>query len=144
MRLSQLLFIGFLLFALPACDGAAGADGATGPAGSDGVDGEGGADGASGADGADGLPTSKADLYVVLESAIALEGFTVVDALCLDNNDVLLSGGCNTANEGGFFFDNYPRDADNEDAPARWRCGLQHSDDREYAVRASAVCIVIE
>ncbi len=139
MRLSQLLFIGLLLFALPACDGAAGADGQTGPAGLDGIDGGDGVDGETGADGV----SSKSSLYLVEENAVLSGRWPpLLIAECNDANDVLLTGGCSHTLENGQMDRSWPVFSTDPAENARWECAVGNPDLTDTQMLfARAVCI---
>jgi hypothetical protein len=91
----------FLAFVLTACKGASGDDGRRGPRGpagdqgAQGVQGEPGLDGAPGASGV----TSKLDLYLVSDQSDLPPGDTAeAIAVCDDDNDIMLQGGCSASN----------------------------------------------
>jgi len=111
--------------------GPQGDQGAVGPAGPEGPEGPEGPPGQPGTDGQDGLPRSKADVYVVNTEL----GVQWNRAYCNDENDILLTGGCQGT---GQLKVSRPEDGFLDDGVASgWVCDVGTT----AAVRAYVVCI---
>jgi hypothetical protein len=120
---------------LPGLDGAPGATGPAGPAGPAGPEGPEGPEGPQGPPGAvgqDGLPRSKADVYMNSTDYGASQNW----AYCNDENDILLTGGCQTSGDTARLRTSRPRDDFLDDGVASgWVC------EGAASVWAYVVCI---
>ena len=121
----------------------AGNEGSPGPAGDPGPRGE---KGERGDPGLAGVPRSKADVYVVTGPAVTFEpgGGDVARAYCADENDVLLSGGCEI--DDGWAFVNSMRGGalDDDSQPAYWECSGGTNGGASHGLVATAICVAVE
>lgn len=134
----------FALFAGLTATLAAACDGPVGPAGADGATGADGVEGPQGEPGADGWVPNKDDLYEIQEFGNApAPGYFTLDASCLDENDVLLTGGCDLAGAADFAYLSVDREFDAADpaAVSYWRCKVGNFSDGSILVAAMAVCV---
>ncbi len=124
---------------LGACEGAPSTSASDGRDGRDGADGAAGVNGTDGMDGLNGVPQSKADLYTVTEQLYGDYTLTVT-AMCDDENDILLHGGC--ADEyGSNSYGSFAFRPDNEFQTSGWTCETSSSDSRVLTTYATCISV---
>lgn len=89
--------------------------------------------GAAGPKGADGTLRTKLDMYMVSQSTV-----TSASALCTDDNDILLHGGCNAVSTA--IMQSSPLYADDPTEQAGWFCKTSAG----AAIVAFATCISVQ
>lgn len=128
--------------------GPQGAQGASGPLGQPGAQGPVGPTGQSGADGADGLPGAahgKADLYYVMaETTLTGESVGSVDALCLDADDLLYLGGCETDNELALLTVSRGYDVVDITDASSWRCTANNLGSDTATLKSFVWCVTVD
>jgi hypothetical protein len=92
------------------------------------------------------LPRSKADVYVVTGAAVTFQPGIggVARAYCADEDDVLLSGGCEVPYPYTFVNSMRGGALDDDSQPAYWECAANTSSGTAHELVATAICISIE
>jgi len=121
----------------------AGNEGPPGPRGDLGPRGD---KGERGDPGLAGVPRSKADVYMVAGAAVTFEagGGDVARAYCADENDVLLSGGCEVGDPYAFVTSTRGGALDDDSQPAYWECTGGTTTGASHELVATAICVSVE
>ena len=158
--LIPILFLALSLTACSAQQGPAGPQGEKGDTGATGPQGPQGAMGAQGVPGPMGpAGATGGGLYVSRDAAycetVAVTNTTLADAQCRDQNDLVITGGCETFVPNGTnvpppvttgLFESHPLSLELSGLPGTWRCIWQGATIAELAAagaRAKVCCIAV-